>query len=110
SVPQSASRAAIAEMRYDNAAIGDFGRALRQYRGDVFVGKTMKAVTPDTFLIERIGQSEGLLDLRRSAVKGGIEACHLRQFGIEAHRHLDGGEVVRLVQWCQRHQRPQFAD
>jgi hypothetical protein len=70
----------------------------------------MKAVAPDTFLIERIGQSEGLLDLRRSAVKGSIEACHLRQFGIEAHRHLDGREVVRLVQWCQRHQRLQLGD
>ena len=57
----------------------------------------MKTVAPDTFLIERIGQSEGLLDLGRSAVKGGIEACYLRQFGIEAHRQLDGHQVVRLV-------------
>jgi hypothetical protein len=74
------------KMRDDNAAIGDFGRPLRQYRSNVFVGETVKAVAPDAFLIERIGQGEGLLDLRRGAVKGGIEACHLRQFGIEAHR------------------------
>ena len=38
SLLQCASRAAIAEMRYDNAAIGDFGRPLRQDRGNVFVG------------------------------------------------------------------------
>ena len=37
----------------------------------------MKAVAPDAFLIERVGQREGLLDLGRSAVKGGI-ACPAR--------------------------------
>ena len=57
----------------------------------------MKAVAPDTFLIEGIGQGERLLDFRRGTVKGSIEACYLRQFGIEVHRHLDGREVVRLV-------------
>jgi hypothetical protein len=70
----------------------------------------MKTVAPDTLLIERIGQGEGLLDLRRAAVKGGIEACHLWQFGIEARRHLDWREVVRLVQWRQWHQRLQLAE
>jgi hypothetical protein len=84
-------------MRYDDTAIGNFGRALRQHRGNVLVGEPMKAVAPDTFFIERIGQGEGLLNLRRSAVKGGIEACYLRQFGIEAHRQLYGRQVVRLV-------------
>jgi hypothetical protein len=41
-------------------------------------------------------------------VKSGIEACHLRQFGIEAHRHLDRREIVRLVQWRERHERFQL--
>ena len=62
----------------------------------------MKAVAPNAFLLERVGEREGLLDLRRGAVKSGIEACHLRQSRIEAHRHLDGREVVRLMQWSQR--------
>ena len=96
-------------MRHDNAAIGDFGRVLRQYRGDVLVGKAMKAVAPNALLIIRVGQREGLLDLRRSAVKGGIEVRYLRQFGLERHRHLDRREIVRLVQWRERHQRLQLS-
>ena len=74
-----ASRAAIAEMRYDHPAVGDLGRALRQHRGDVFVGKAVKAVAPYPLLVERVGQRKGLLDLRRGAVEGGVEARHLRQ-------------------------------
>ena len=69
----------------------------------------MKAVAPNALLIIRVGQREGLLDLRRSAVKGGIEARYLRQFGIERHRHLDRREIVRLVQWRERHQRLQLS-
>jgi hypothetical protein len=68
----------------------------------------MKAVAPNAFLVKRVGEREGLLDLRRGAVKSGIEACHLRQFGIEAHRHLDRREMVRLVQWRGRHERFQL--
>ena len=90
-------------MRHDNAAIGDFGRVLRQYRGYVFVGQAVKTVTPYAFLVKRVGQCEGLLDLRRSAVKSGIEARYLRQVGIEGHRHLDRREIVRLVKGRERH-------
>ena len=64
----------------------------------------MKAVAPNALLIERVGQREGLLDLRRSAVKGGIKARYLGQFGVEGHSHFDGREIVRLVQWRERHQ------
>jgi hypothetical protein len=38
----------------------------------------MKAVAPNALLIERVGQREGLLDLRRSPVKGRVEARDLR--------------------------------
>jgi len=38
----------------------------------------MEAVTPYPLLIKRVGQRKGLLDLRRSPVKGGIEDTLLR--------------------------------
>jgi hypothetical protein len=104
-VPHCASRAAIAQMRHDNAAIGDFGRVLRQYRCDVFVRQAVEAVASYAFLVKRVGERKGLLDVWRSAVKSSVEARHLRQAGVEGHRHLDRREIVRLVQWCERHQR-----
>jgi hypothetical protein len=45
---------------------------LRQYRRDVFMGEAMKPVAPDAFLIERVGQREGLLDLLARR-EGGID-------------------------------------
>ena len=103
-VPHCASRAAIAEMRHDDATLGNFRRPLGQYRRDVFVGQAVKTIAPYALLKKRIGQSKCLIDLRRGAVKCGIEARHLRQFRIECYRHLDRREIVRLVQGRQRHQ------
>jgi hypothetical protein len=96
------------QMRHDYPAIGDFGRTLRQYRGDVFVGKAMKAVAAYPLLIQRVRQWECLLDLGCSAVKCGIETRYLRQFGIEAQCHLDGSKIMRLMQRRERHQRLEF--
>jgi hypothetical protein len=78
---------------------------LRQDRSDEFVGKTVKAVAPNALLKKRVGHGESLLDPGCGAVKGGVEARHLGQFGIELQRHLDRREVVRLVH---RHQRFQL--
>jgi hypothetical protein len=64
----------------------------------------MKTVASDAFLKVGIRKRKSLLDLRRSAVKGGVEARHLRQIGIEPHRHFDRREIVRLVQRRKRHQ------
>ena len=41
---------------------------------------------------------------RHPGVERGVKAGHLRQVRIEGHRHLDGREIVRLVQRGQRHQ------
>src|SRR5215472_15998357 len=95
-------------MRDDDATIRDFRRALRQYRGNVFVREAVKAIAPYALLVERVRQREGLLDLRRGPVEGGVKASDLRQFGIEGHRHLDRREIVRLVQWRERYKRLQF--
>jgi hypothetical protein len=92
-VSHCARRAAIAEMRDDDAAIGDFGRSMRQYRGNVFVGKPVKAVAPYALLIKRIGQRKCLINLRRSAVESGIEARDLRQFGLKVSAILIGARL-----------------
>src|SRR5262249_11465807 len=84
----------------------DFRRAPRQYRGNVFVREAVKAIASYALLVERVGQRESLRDLRRSPVEGGVKASDLRQFGIEGHHHLDRREIVRLVQWRERRQRP----
>ena len=36
----------------DHPAAGDIGRDLRQALGDIFVGETVKSVTPDAFGME----------------------------------------------------------
>jgi hypothetical protein len=56
-------------MRHDDAATGDRGRVFRQYRGDIFVGQAVEAVASYAFLVKRVGEREGLLDLRRGAVR-----------------------------------------
>ena len=68
----------------------------------------MEAVAPYALPRKRIGQCKGLLDFGCRAVKRGVEACHLRQVGIEFQRHLDRREIVRLVQGGQRHQGVEF--
>src|SRR5260221_10782891 len=95
-------------MRHDNTAIGYFWRSLRQHRSDVYVGNTVKTVSPYALLEDRIGQGESLFYFRRRAVKGRIETRDLRQIRVEGHRHLDRREIVRLMQGCERHQRLQF--
>src|SRR5262249_4482620 len=71
-VPHRTSRAAIAEMRHNNTAIGDFGGTPRKNRGDVFVGEAVKAVAPDTLFVKGVGQRKGLLDLGCSAMKSRV--------------------------------------
>ena len=71
-------------MRDDDPAVGDLGRALRQHRGDVFVGQPVKPVAPDALLVQRIGQRKSLRHLGRGAVKRGVEARDLRQFRVQS--------------------------
>jgi hypothetical protein len=80
-------------MGYDYAAIGDFRRLLRQYRGDVFVGQAMKTVAPYAFLVKRVRQRKSLIDLWCGPVESGVEARHLRQTGIKIHCHFDGARL-----------------
>ena len=97
-------------MRDDHPPVGDLRGALRQHRGDVFVGQAVKPVAPHPLLVQRVGQRERLLDLRRGAVKRRVEARDLRQFRVHRQRHADRRQIVRLVQRRQWHQRFQLGE
>ena len=62
----------------------------------------MEAVAAHALLVERLGNCEPVGDLGVEAVEGGVEAGHLRQVGAAGPDRADGGQVVRLVQGCQR--------
>ncbi len=55
-------------------------------------------------------QGEGLGHLGLVAMKGGIEASHLRQFRLVGQQQADRLEVMRLVQRCQRDELLQVSD
>ena len=49
--------------------------------GDIFIRETVETVTADALSVHLRGQREHLRDLWVAAVKGRVEARHLRQFG-----------------------------
>ena len=55
----------------------------------VFVRQPVKAVAPDTALPQRMRQGQHLLHRRQRAVKGGVEARHLRQVRRSFEQHVD---------------------
>ena len=81
------------------------GSVLREQRGDVLVGQSVKAVAADALLGVAAGQSERLRHGRLRAVKGGIEARDLRQRGRAFRDGPDRRQVVGLVQRRQRNER-----
>src|SRR5512144_477401 len=91
-------------MQDDSASYGRLGVILRQHRRDIFIGQTMKAVAPYPPLSDGRRQGEGLGDRRVGMVEGGVETGDLRQRWRALQQDFDGGEVVRLMQWGQRHQ------
>src|SRR5262249_33749032 len=69
---------------------------------DVFVGEAVKAVTPDAGIVKLGGQGEPLRKVRRRSMKRGVEAGHLRKIGPTVEQQPDRGEIVRLMQRCER--------
>ena len=64
----------------------------------------MEAVAPNpsSCSCSRYGIAVG--EIGMAAVKGGVEAGHLRQVGPQLHQGADRGEIVGLVQGCQRNE------
>jgi BON domain len=100
----------VAEMGDDEPAAGAIGRDLRQCRDDVFVGQAVKSVAPHALCCNFARQGELLGERRLRPVERGIEAGNLRDVGHGAADGADRGDLVRLVQWRERHQRFQRYD
>ena len=84
-------------MRHDDAALS-LCRVFRQHAGDVFVGKAVESVAPDTFCGERARNGEQLGQRWLCAMEGCVEAGDLRHAGKALGEGLDAVEVVRLMQ------------
>src|SRR5215472_11765054 len=63
----------------------------------------MKAVAAHPFRIKVLRDGIMIRDCCMIAVKGGVEAGHLRQLGRIRENRSDRREIVRLVQWSERH-------
>ena len=63
----------------DHAPAGNVGRDLRQALGDVLVGQAVEAVAPDAFGMKLVRDRIMVRKRVVIAVKGSVEAGHLRQ-------------------------------
>ena len=97
-------------MRDDDPALGDFGRNVRQGLRDVFIGKTVKSVTPDALLVQPAGYGVVVRDLVVVAVKGRVEAGDLRQRGKIGEQRADRRQIVGLMQRRKRREPLQTRD
>ena len=84
-------------MRDDHAALRNVRRDLRQALRDVFVGKSVEAVTPHAFLIEAFGQRVIVRQRAVASMKRGIETGDLRQLGTTVKKCSYRSKIVRLM-------------
>ena len=69
------------------------GRDLRQALRDIFVGKTVKAVTPHALGIEAVRDRVMIRQRVMVAMEGCIETCDLRQCGKLTRSDLIGARL-----------------
>ena len=86
----------------DHPALGDIGRDLRQRLGDVFVGETVKSVTPNALGMELMRDRIMVRDRVMRAVKRGVETGHLRKIRKIGQQGADRRQIVRLMKRRQR--------
>ena len=94
----------------DDAPVGDLWRDLGQHARDILVGQAVKTIAADARVMETAGQGEPVGEIRAAAVEGGIEAGHLRQVRLHRGNGADAGEIVRLVQGCERTERLELGE
>ena len=68
-------------MRDDDPSLRNIGRDLRQGLRDVFIGKTVKSIAPDSLVVQPAGYGIVVRDRVVTAVKGRVEAGDLGQSG-----------------------------
>src|SRR5262245_57592591 len=98
---QGAHRRAASEMRDDHAARSHRRGYLTQASRDVLVRQPVKAVSPHPLGVEARGDREMVRNGAMAAVKGGVEARDLEQFGTPLQQGADWRQVIRLMQWSE---------
>ena len=91
----------------DQARPGKFRRRLAEARHDEVVRQAVKAIAAHARRRDLARQGKLLRESGLGAVEGGIEASNLRQVRRRSGDILDRREIVRLVEWRERHQRGQ---
>jgi hypothetical protein len=92
-------------VRDDDATAGAHGVGGLHLQQDRFVGQAVETVSTHTGVEQRLRQCEAAVQLGLRGVEGRVEARHLRHALEGAARRKHAGQVVRLVQRRQRHQR-----
>ena len=82
----------------DDTRLRDIGRDPREGLRDVFIGKTVKPVAPDSLIVQPAGYGVVIRDLVVVAVKGRVEAGDLGQRGKVGKQGANGRQIVRLMQ------------
>jgi hypothetical protein len=92
----------------DDAAVGLIAsQRLGEYARYVPAGEAVKAIAPRA-LGEKRAAARSLSPLRAAQDEGRTEAGNLWRCRIQLRQCVDGGKMVRLVQWRERDQAPQF--
>ena len=73
-------------MRNDHPACASLRRQLGDPPPDILIRQAVKTVAPHTLVVEMHRQCEELGLERLGAMKGGIEAGHLRQVGVQGEQ------------------------
>ena len=92
-------------MRDHNAPGRMVGRHLTQLRGNVLIGKAMEAIASHALVIEVAREREGIVDVGVGAVECRVKAGDLGDARPSRLRRSDPGQIVRLMQRRQRHER-----
>jgi hypothetical protein len=77
-VAHRAETGAVTEMRHHRAFAGQFRRHFGQAPGDEVKGKAVKAVAPDSVLVETSWNGKAAGGRGKAVVEGGVEAGNLR--------------------------------
>src|SRR5258708_33571674 len=89
-------------MRNDDTCLRNIGRGLWQGLRDVFIGKPVKSIPPDTLIVQSAGYGVVVRDRVVIAVKGRVEAGDLGQSGKIAEQGADRRQIVGLMQRRER--------
>src|SRR3979411_1258125 len=91
-----AHRSAASQMGDTDTSLADFGRGPQQTLRNIFVGKSVETIAPDSLIVEPARYGIIIRDVVMGPVKRGIEASDLGQRWKIGQNRADRREIVRL--------------